>query len=138
VVNDIKVMKNLNKLKNKFLKSLFMTDVLDKRMREVDTLCDKVDYMLLTKNAAYDKLIFLIERDVIVICNLSDRDGRIGLPIMDVKNDYERDYCLIYTEDINCKMKDSCLYNLIYIIDKDIYSLEVHDEYFEKINIEND
>ena len=32
-----------------------------------------------------------------------------------------------------CKLHDKFLYNIIYNIKKDQYSLEIQDEYFEKI-----
>ena len=36
------------------------------------------------------------------------------------------------------KLQDKFLYNLIYIVNKKQYSLQEHDEYFEKLTIEKD
>jgi hypothetical protein len=40
--------------------------------------------------------------------------------------------------DENHKMHDKFLYNIIYNIKKNQYSLQEQDEYFEKLNVSNE
>jgi hypothetical protein len=56
---------------------------------------DTKDYMYLSKNTTYRKVKDLIEKQKTVICDLHDRDGRIGLPIVSIENDFEDDKCLV-------------------------------------------
>lgn len=92
------------------------------------------DWMLLSKNVAYTKIKNLITKDSIIICNLKDRDGKIGMPILDIQNEELK--CVLYMKDFKYDMHDNFLYNLIFDTKKKRYSLEEHDEYFEKIEID--
>jgi hypothetical protein len=94
------------------------------------------DYVYLSKNVVANKIRKLLKIEKEVMCNLEDRNGKIGYPIIDIVNNFESDKCEIITKhNIRCELKDNFLYNLIYNINKDNYSLEIQDEYFEKINI---
>lgn len=98
---------------------------------------DNKDYMMISKNTVFKKVKFLIDNGRTVICNLTDRDGKIGLPIIDITNDFEGNFCEICMKDgLKHKIYDRYLYNLIYNLKKDKYSLEEHDEYYEKIEID--
>ena len=98
---------------------------------------DTKDYMMLSKNVAYRRVRHLLDNEKKVICDLHDRDGKIGLPILNIENDIEKEYCEIFLKDgITCKLKDNFLYNIIYNVKKNQYSLIEHDEYFEKIEHE--
>lgn len=101
-------------------------------------LFDK-DYMMISKNTVFKKVKNLLENDKTVICNLTDRYGKIGQPITDISNNFESDSCqIIMKGDIKHNLYDRYLYNIIYNIKKDRYSLEEHDEYYEKIESKND
>lgn len=100
---------------------------------------DTRDLMYLSKNTTFDRVKDLLEKKKTVICDLVDRDGKIGLPIISIENDFEEDNCKVYikggsTHNIN----DRFLYNIIYNLKRDQYSLQQQDEYFEKIESKND
>lgn len=96
------------------------------------------DYLYLSKNATFNKIVELLEINKIIICNLHDKNGKIGLSIIEVQNDFVEDDCkIIMKHDEIYKLQDKFLYNLIYNINSDEFSLEEQDEYFEKITIEN-
>lgn len=97
------------------------------------------DYMMVSKNTVFKKIKYLLSEGKTVICNLTDRDGKIGQPITDISNNFESDSCqIIMKGDIKHNLYDRYLYNIIYNIKKDRYSLEEHDEYYEKIEAKND
>lgn len=133
-----------------FLKrSLKMDKILNKVSKKIshnkerfsylsNDLFDK-DYMMISKNTVFKKVKNLLENDKTVICNLTDRYGKIRQPITDISNNFESDSCqIIMKGDIKHNLYDRYLYNIIYNIKKDRYSLEEHDEYYEKIESKND
>ena len=92
------------------------------------------DFMLLSKNATYAKVKDLLENDKRIVCNLEDNNGRFGLLIISIENDFEDDDCIISMRgNEKHSLEDRYLYNIIYNEKKDEYSLESQDEYFEKI-----
>ena len=97
------------------------------------------DFMLLSKNATFAKIKDLLENDKKIICNLEDNNGRFGLLITNIENDFEEDNCIISMRgNEKHTLEDRFLYNIIYNIKKDEYSLESQDEYFEKIEANNE
>jgi hypothetical protein len=95
------------------------------------------DYMLLSKSVVATKIVELIEAGKKVICDLHDRDGKIGMEILTVNNDYEEEVSeIIMKGDLKHYLHDKFLYNLIYNSKKNQYSLQEHDEYYEKIEAE--
>ena len=92
------------------------------------------DFMLLSKNATYAKVKDLLENDKRIVCNLEDNNGRFGLLIISIENDFEDDDCIISMRgNEKHSLEDRYLYNIKYNEKKDEYSLESQDEYFEKI-----
>lgn len=97
------------------------------------------DFMYLSKNTTYERIKILLENKKSIICDLCDRDGKIGLKILSIENNFNSENCVIFmSHDTSHRLEDRFLYNLVYNIKKDRYSLEVQDEYFEKIAIKND
>ncbi len=97
------------------------------------------DYMMLSKSVASKKVKELLEKDKKVICDLHDRNGKFGLQIIDVIDNFDSEESLIIMKsDEKHKMHDKFLYNIIYNIKKNEYSLQEHDEYFEKIKVNNE
>lgn len=97
------------------------------------------DFMLLSKSVVSTRVKELLDMKKKVICNLHDRDGKIGLPILDVLNDYEDEVSyVLMNAGLKHQLHDKFLYNLIYNVNKNFYSLEEQDEYFEKIEAKND
>jgi hypothetical protein len=95
------------------------------------------DYMYLSKNSTSFKIREFLDNGVKVICDLTDRDGKISLRILDIENDYDEDKSILTLKD-NSKyyLEDKFLYNLIYMKKRGEYSLQEQDEYFEKIEEE--
>lgn len=100
---------------------------------------DTKDYMMLSKNVAFKRLKHLLGKERKIICDLHDRNGKIGVQIIDTENDIEKEYCEIILKDNTVvKLQDNFLYNITYNTKKNIYSLSEQDEYFEKIEHSND
>ena len=93
----------------------------------------------MSKNSTFSKILELLESNIKVICNLHDRNGKFGIEIVKIENNFEEEICIITMihNEIH-KLHDKFLYNLIYNIKRDEYSLEEQDEYFEKIESKND
>jgi hypothetical protein len=97
------------------------------------------DYTHLSRQNAFERIEKLLNNGKKIICNLYDRDGLIGLEIIKIYNDFENEVCILtFKNGEKFKLKDNYLYNIIYNLKKDIYSLEKEDEYFEKIPVKND
>jgi hypothetical protein len=95
---------------------------------------DMKDFLYISKNSAFKKISELLEIGKKVICDLHDRNGKIGLEITGIENNFEEDTCIITMKgEEKHQLHDKFLYNLIYSIKKDQYSLQEQDEYFEKI-----
>ncbi len=97
------------------------------------------DWMMLSKSAASTKVKELIKSNRKVICDLHDRNGKIGLQILEIIDDIEDDFSTILMKgEEKHKLQDKFLYNLIYSVKKNEYSLQEHDEYFEKLTVGGD
>ena len=98
------------------------------------------DLMYLSKNVTVKKIKELIEKYKKVICDLHDRNGKIGLQIIDiVDEDNEEETSLVIMKGNEThKLHDKFLYNIIYNTKKNEYSLQEQDEYFEKITVKNE
>lgn len=98
---------------------------------------DLKDYSHISKNMAFEIIESILKKDIKVICDLEDRDGKFGDEITKLKNDFEGNRCEIFLrKGEKCYLEDKFLYNLYYNINKNNYSLTVQDEYFEKITID--
>jgi predicted peptidase len=97
------------------------------------------DYLLLEKNNVFNRISQIMNSGKKVICDLNDRDGKIGLEIIKLENNFEDENCTLTLKGgSKHKLIDKFLYNLIYITKKDQYSLQEHGEYFEKIESKHD
>lgn len=100
---------------------------------------DMKDYMYLSKNTTFNKIKGLLDKNKTVICDLYDRNGKIGIKIKDIENDFENEVCVLTLKNgEKHNLHDKFLYNIIYNNKKDEYSLEAQDEYFEKIPVGGD
>lgn len=100
---------------------------------------DMRDYLYLSKNSTFQKIIELIEKGKIVICDLHDRNGKIGLQVIEAENEFENNICRLKLKGgENHNLNDKFLYNLIYNYKRDEYSLQEQDEYFEKISTQDE
>lgn len=114
--------------------------ITDKKKKELYTkiYSHGKDYMLLSKNKTYHTIKDMLYNNVNIICNLKDRDGIIGEPILYIlENNIEQEcFKILMKRNISHKLCDRYLYNIIFNELKNKYYLEEHDEYFEKIKTE--
>jgi hypothetical protein len=100
---------------------------------------DLKDYKMLSMQSTFDKINDLINNNKKVICDLYDKYGKIGIQIISIYNDYENEICILELKNSEkIDLKDNYLYNIIYNIQKDSYSLQAEDEFFEKIPVKNE
>lgn len=95
---------------------------------------DWKDYKLLSKENIVERVKYILPKKKI-ICNLEDNDGKIGSMIMSIDNDFHGECLLKLRNGMDFKIGDNHLYNLIFSLKKDQYSLESEDEYYEKIEV---
>jgi len=136
-LKELRLNKILDKISNNSKLSKSEQDFLDHYNETEEE--DIMDYKLLSKETTFDRLNKLIDDNKRVICNLVDRSGKIGIQIVSVFNNFQFETCTMTLkngEKIN--LKDNILYNIIYNSDKDEWSLEMEDEFFEKLPIRND
>jgi hypothetical protein len=141
-----KFVKNINES----VKEISLNRILDKISKR-DTISDgernfldnysKVDdkdYNMISKEQVVKIIHTLIDSGREVICNLYDRDGLVSKRIVSIDNNFQDDESsLVLKGGEVFKMEDRFLYNLIWDMDKDLYSLKSHSEYYEKIPISN-
>lgn len=126
----------MNNIRNKISKNKSLTprekyflDLFQSTQQE-----EMCDFLYLSKNSTFSKILELLENKIKVICNLHDRNGRINLEIVKIENNFEDETCIVTMKhDEHHKLHDRFLYNLIYNKNKNEYSLEEQDEYFEKV-----
>ena len=155
--NNMEVMKFRKWVKyyilNESIKDIELNRILDKISKK-DKLSDKEktfldlynsttdeemkDFSHLSKNIAYEKIKNLLDKGKIVICDFYDKNGKINDKIISVENDFENETCKLKLKHGESSLHDKFLYNIIYNLDKDEYSLQTQDEFFEKIPVKND
>ena len=128
-LKEIELNRILDKISSKLLLSDRENKFLELYSQSIEE--DDRDFMYLSKNLTYKKVTLLLESNKKVICDLSDRDGKIGLPIIKIEN---KSILMINNE--RHVLKDKFLYNIIYNNKCSQYSLQEQDEYFEKIMID--
>lgn len=135
-VKEIELNRILDKINSK--KKLSDKEINFLNLYQITRDDDMKDFMYLSKNSTYDKIKDLLDKERKVICDLHDRDGKIGLKVVDIENDFEEDECILHLKgDETFVLEDKFLYNLIYNKKKDEYSLQEQDEYYEKIEASN-
>ena len=130
---------------NRILEKISKKGKLTKREKEFLNLYNETsktedrDFMMLSKNVTCRKIKELIEKQKSIICNLHDRDGKFGLQIVDLVDDHQQETSIIIMKgEEKHKLHDKFLYNIIYNVKKNQYSLEEHDEYFEKLEVKDE
>jgi hypothetical protein len=127
----------LDKLSNRTKLTKQDQDFLDNYSQINDE--DLMDYKMLSKESTYERINSLLMNDKKVICNLHDRDGRIGLEIKSIKNDFQTETSILTLKNgEKIELKDNILYNILHNQQKNEWSLEMEDEFFEKIPIDNE
>lgn len=131
----------LNRILDKISDGLNLTSSEKTFLNKYDTIKedDLKDFTHLSRETTYQKIRKLLDLNKKVVCDLYDRNGKIGLYITSITNNYNEGTCTLNLKGGEItKMTDNYLYNLIYNIQKDEYSLETQDEYFEKIPVKDE
>jgi hypothetical protein len=111
----------------------------EKRFLDLYYSEDKMkDFLYLSREDAFKRVKDLIGKGETVICDLSDRDGKFGLKIVSIENYFTDDSSVIKMKGSTCKLEDKFLYNIIYDIRKNEYSLQVQNEFYEKIPVKDE
>lgn len=145
----MRIRKKINILLGKSLKESKMDEIISKKNKNKeltdrekyfyklyrDTEFIDKDYMMLSLNVAVTKIKKILAYKKHIICNLEDRDGKLGYKILDISYD-KNDAILKLDKNLTHKMTDKFLYNILFDNKKQKYSLEEHDEYFEEINVD--
>jgi len=136
-LKEIELNKILDKISKKINLSSREKDFLGKYDEIQDS--DLKDFRMLSRQHTFEAVSDLLKKDKKVICNLVDRNGRIGIQIVSIYNDFENEVCVMELKNgEKVTLKDNFLYNILYNLQTDKYSLEAEDEFFEKIPIENE
>ena len=131
----------LNKILDKISKSINLSSKEKEFLGKYDNIKDDdlKDFKMLSLQSTFEKLQGLIDNNKKVICNLSDRNGKIGIQIVSIYSDYENEiYILNLKNGEKIELKDNYLYNIIYNLQRDAYSLETEEEFFEKLPVRNE
>ncbi len=131
----------LNKILDKISSKSKLSQKEEEFLNKYDSIRDEdiKDYQLLSPETAFNIISQIIKKNKPIICNITDNQGKIGKMIKSVFQDYKNElFEITLSDNTSVKMKDNFLYNIIYDISKDRYSLEIQDEYFEKIPIKNE
>jgi len=131
----------LNKILDKISKSTKLSSKEEDFLGKYNNISDSdiQDYTMLSRQSTFERLNDLIQNEKKVICNLIDRNGKIGIQIHSIYNDYENEICILELKNgEKIDLKDNFLYNIFYDFNKDTYSLEIEDEFFEKIPVRNE
>jgi len=129
----------LNKILDKMNKGLKISKREQKFLNRYDKTTDDdfKDYKMMTKESTFTKILELLELNIKVVCNLVDRNGKISLPIESIYKNYELGKTFMkLSNGEEIELKDNFFYELNYEFDKDFYSLEEVDEFYEKIPVE--
>lgn len=143
------IKKKISILLGKPLKEAEMDSIVSKKKKNI-TLSDREkyfyklyketefkdqDYMMLSKNVASNRINNILINKRTIVCNLHDRDGLLGYDIISVENKNNK-VIVNMTHNMKHEMTDNFLYNILFDKKRKKYSLEEHDEYFEKVNID--
>lgn len=91
---------------------------------------DMVDHMLVSNTQAARKVTQMLDLGIGVVCNLRDRDGKMGAPVLSAEVDGEHARIAIEGHLI-LDLKPSMLYDLTFSTSDFRYSLESDHEYYE-------
>jgi hypothetical protein len=127
----------VNRILNKVSKKKILTEREKKFLELYNHKSDDKDLMYLSKNTTCERVKFFLDGGKKVMCDLHDRNGLIGLPVLNVVNNYDDDFGLIIMKNETHQLNDRFLYNLIYNNKLNRYSLQEQDEYFEKLEVKN-
>jgi hypothetical protein len=128
----------LNRILDKMSDSKPLSDIEKRFLSKLNSYSEDQlkDYMYLSKNDVFNKVSGLLRNKDTVICDLYDKNGKIGIEIKSIHNNFDEDFCfIILKSEEKVTLRDNFSYNVIYDIKKDEYSLQIQDEFYEKIPV---
>ena len=128
-LKEIELNRILDKISNGIELSVREDDFLNLYNQTQDD--DISDYTYLSRNLACDKIIYYIDKEKKVWCDVCDEYGKVNDVIVKVEKPSFK-LILKHGEYI---MQDNFLYNITYNIKRNDYSLTEQDEYFEEIEV---
>ena len=131
----------LNQILDKISKKIKLTKSEQEFLDHYDETSDEdiMDFKMLSKELTFSKIVELLESNKKIICNLVDKDGKIGIQIVQIYNRYEDETSIMTLKNgEKIRLKDNMLYNILFNSDKDEYSLEMEDEFFEKLPVKDE
>ena len=97
------------------------------------------DFEFLTKNDVFDRIKDVLSSGRKVYYDIYNGHDGSENEILSVNNFMDDDECfVILKNDKKVKLKDNYLYNMIYNMKKDEYSLQSQDEFYEKLPVKNE
>jgi hypothetical protein len=124
---------SLNRILDKISKDGKITDGERNFLNNYEKSNDR-DYRMISKESVISTIKELKNSGKRIICNLHDRNGLIGLEIVNFENNFQSDECILSLKGgEKFKLDDRFLYNISWDMDGNIYYLELDSEYFEKI-----
>lgn len=128
----------LNKILDKLSKKKLLSDG-EKEFLDNFEKSEGRDWRMISKEDLVKTIKNLLSKGEKMVCNLHDRDGKIGLQVTGVINKFgDETTTLLLKGGGSIKLSDRFLYNIIWNIKGNYYSIEEDSEYFEKIPIKND
>ena len=118
-----------------------LSDMENRFLNRFNTTTDNdfKDFSYLTRSDAFEKIRDILDNNKKVICDLFDSNGQIGIEILSIYNNFDTEKCyMILKNGEKIELRDNFLYNIIYSVKKDEYSLQSQDEYYERIPIKNE
>jgi hypothetical protein len=131
----------LNNILDKISKKMNLSSKEQEFLGKYDYVTDDdlKDFRMLSLQSTFEKIQDLMSKNKRVICNLIDRDGKINTEILSLYSDYENEkFTLTLKHGEKIELQDNYLYNIIYNLQKDNYSLEAGEQFFEKIKVQNE
>ena len=130
----------LDRILDKIGKKLSLTPKEQDFMDHYDAIQDNEiqDFLYLTKEKIAEKIQELLDQKKTIICDLVDRNGKIGLKIKTINQPVlDTEFTTLTLSNYEkTKLYDRFLYNLIYDMNRDEFSLQSQDEYFEKVPLQ--
>ena len=134
---DIEVNRILDKIISKKKLSQVEQEFLDKFDAIIESDLKTLSH--LSSSQVAERILYLLNKNKTIICDLYDRNGKINDEIKDICIDFiNTDFSIKLKHGDVVKLSDKFLYVLDYNIKKNTYSLSAVDEYFEKITINNE
>ena len=126
---------NLNRILDKISRMVDLTPGEKKFLDNYEKVYDR-DYHMISKESVVKIIDNLKKSGREIICDLHDRNGSIGLEILEIDNNFQDEVCSLHLKGGDkFKLNDNFLYNIIWDSEKGIYHLEKDSEYFEKIPV---